>query len=396
MPPDALITTSRPCRSCGYDLKGLRIGGRCPECGEVIKSIRIPGPREGNMSDASPNYVRRVGLGFSAMSFGIVSALLGMVLGCFFSYLMPVAVFLGALAWVVGVYVVSMPRPREFAERDNPILDRAPMRLGVRVAAAAWPVFVAFSIIAAWSSSVAILGQVATVLAALTGLAAFAGLVPISIFVAEMQFWMSDDTGGWQLRGAAWTMLVFGVLFIVFSLFVPFLAIWVSFALVIAGFALAKNIIDCANQARWILRYQKTTEGRAERITERLRDRSERGGTVAGSTPCLGCGYELRGLPFGGRCPECGQSYADRTPFPVLPNPVRDDSPVEIVDDGPTLPIRPAVQRIGKPAPRDDSPIPLSGDGPDEPSGHVPPQKPASPPAPAEEPPIPFADDDPS
>ncbi|MCL4211701.1 MAG: hypothetical protein KJZ68_13685 [Phycisphaerales bacterium] len=34
--------------------------------------------------------------------------------------------------------------------------------------------------------------------------------------------------------------------------------------------------------------------------------RSGRGRTVEGDFPCRSCGYNLRGLPYGSRCPECG------------------------------------------------------------------------------------------
>ena len=31
-----LIEEDRPCESCGYNLRGLPLSGRCPECGETI------------------------------------------------------------------------------------------------------------------------------------------------------------------------------------------------------------------------------------------------------------------------------------------------------------------------------------------------------------------------
>lgn len=36
LPPPRSMSVDRPCASCGYNLRGLKVGGRCPECGEEI------------------------------------------------------------------------------------------------------------------------------------------------------------------------------------------------------------------------------------------------------------------------------------------------------------------------------------------------------------------------
>lgn len=36
LPPPRSMNVNRPCAACGYDLRGLKVGGRCPECGEEI------------------------------------------------------------------------------------------------------------------------------------------------------------------------------------------------------------------------------------------------------------------------------------------------------------------------------------------------------------------------
>jgi len=415
VPPGQVIMQSRPCTKCKYELKGLRIGGKCPECGEPIRARRKSfGPREGTMTDAPPAYVKRVGLGFTIMSTGILAAIFGVPLSCFVQNALLGAVLLGSLAWVAGTWIISMPRPPEFAEHENPIMDNARWRLGVRVASSMWVLYLLLAIGAVAAADVGILGPTLRIMAGIVGLAAFIGLVPLSVYVAEIEFWMSDDTGGWQLRGAAWGILVFGVLYIMTTAVAPFLGLWCLIVVLVAAGVLGWHIIGCASRTRWVLKYQNQNEGRVERITERLRDRSERGGTVAGSMPCLGCGYELRGLPFGGRCPECGTSYADLTPFPALPDPVKDETPIDLDDSGHSETIRPAIQHIGKrqpygtppppPLPRDDSPIPLDGDE-DLPEDFQDPP-PASPPAadvtpsprntgaPDDDGPIPLADDD--
>jgi predicted Zn-ribbon and HTH transcriptional regulator len=402
---------SRPCRKCGYDLKGLRVGNLCPECGQTIRLAPKPvNARAGTMTDADPRYVRLILAGFATMSAGILLSIFGFVISLFYPIFGAAALLLGAAAWAAGVWIISQPRPADFAELENPILDATRSRLTVRVAAALWAAFVVLNLVARVASGVSFLGPTLDIGAGIAGLAAFVGLIPISIFVAELEFWMSDDTGGWQLRGAAWMMVIFGALAMVLTVAgSPFLAFWALLIVAVAAAILFWHIIGCVTQARWVLRYQTENEGRAERISQRVRDRTERGGTVAGSMPCLECGYELRGLPYGGRCPECGESYADRTPLPfhralVVKRPGEDDpidldhddhAPIQIIQSKPPAFSKSSERRapgdkppagltpedhaepIRIPPPPtdtdDDTPIPLAGDDePDdlqEPSG---------------------------
>lgn len=390
---------SRPCRKCGYDLKGLRVGNLCPECGETIRLAPKPvNVRAGTMTDADPRYVRLIIAGFGAMSAGILLSLFGFVIGWFSAIFGGATLLAGAAAWVAGIWIISQPRPHEFAELNNAILDAARSRITVRVAAGLWGLFVVFSLASQASTGVSVLGPTLDVAAGIAGLAAFAGLIPISIFVAELEFWMSDDTGGWQLRGAAWMMVIFGALAMILTVIAsPFFAFWAFLVVAVAAGILFWHILGCVTQARWVLRYQVQNEGRAERISQRVRDRTERGGTVAGSMPCLECGYELRGLPYGGRCPECGESYAEHTPLPIhrpfaAKRPGEDDpidldldehAPIQIIQSKPAAFGKPASDTTPSEKPRtgltpedhtesirippppaadDDAPIPLAGD----------------------------------
>ena len=36
------VEDDRQCDQCGYNLRGLRFGGRCPECGTTIRYRRDP------------------------------------------------------------------------------------------------------------------------------------------------------------------------------------------------------------------------------------------------------------------------------------------------------------------------------------------------------------------
>lgn len=393
MPGDTVITENRPCRKCGYELKGLRVGLQCPECGEPIKSRpKSKGAREGTMADADPAYVATLRWGFVLMSLAIMASLFGMIVR-FFAYFGGPAWYwagssisvIASFAWCGGVLIVSRPRPEPFNSLDEPILDNARVRTLVRVCGGVWVVYTLASVahIALLEAATngggnGLLQGVAAFFRVLGGLGAYLSLIPLCIYVGELAFWMSDDTGGWRLRAAAWAMAVFGTLLMlcvgltaIGVTIVAWLAFWISIVVVVAAVSFAWSVVQCAGLASWVLRYQNQVEGRAERITERLRERVEHGGKVTGDTFCRGCGYSLRGLPNGGRCPECGESYADITPFPIFndrPRRPEDELPLDIDESGTPQKIVPRRPSFGPLAREpDETPIPLSGEDADMP-----------------------------
>lgn len=62
------VAPGHPCRRCGYELGGLPIAGRCPECGAPVeRSLR------GNLLElASPAYLRRLHAGALLVELGVV------------------------------------------------------------------------------------------------------------------------------------------------------------------------------------------------------------------------------------------------------------------------------------------------------------------------------------
>ncbi|GEM_PF-1347318 len=392
--PKPIIMESRACRSCGYELKGLRIGDNCPECGTLIRSRpKSFNAREGTIIDADPQYVGTLRWGFVAMSSGILLAIVGAVIGGASFGIGFATSTLASLAWCGGVFLISNPRPPEFDQLCNPVLDSPKMRLLVRVCGAVWVLYTlvgggydALAIAAANGGGSALLEGVVLVLSVLTGIGAYLSLIPLCVFVSDMAFWMSDDAGGWRLRGAAWTMAVLGTANLLFLVLAAVGLTWLRFPAFILGIVVfvasvvfGLSVFGCARMATYTLRYQLEIEGRAERISERIRAKTEnRGGAIGHDMDCRGCGYNLRGLPNGGSCPECGLSYADLTgPAVAAPDkpwdPGQDES-LEVDENAVPQAIIARLPSIGKRRDHhgagdrqqiapidDDAPIPLAG-----------------------------------
>lgn len=126
------IESDRPCRRCGYNLKGLRNGLVCPECGTPIRSP-TSGRFANNMVDAPLEYLRRLRLGLGMLSLSIVLGV-GAGIATFFTLapLLPLAGLVCAPLWAGGTWLITEGRPITDGVPPDPILDHAKLRLAIR------------------------------------------------------------------------------------------------------------------------------------------------------------------------------------------------------------------------------------------------------------------------
>jgi hypothetical protein len=68
---DSLVNRDICCTTCGYNLRSLSAGGRCPECGQAIQQSLS----RDNWSLASPPYVRKLLAGLAVLIFAFAAGL---------------------------------------------------------------------------------------------------------------------------------------------------------------------------------------------------------------------------------------------------------------------------------------------------------------------------------
>ena len=116
------IESDRACPSCGYNVRGLRVGDRCPECATPITGAAMA--RSDTLGSASVAYLGQFARG--SMLMGVAAApffgllFLAAFLGRGGGSLLLGATALGALcsvAWAIGVQLATTPRP---AHEDSP------------------------------------------------------------------------------------------------------------------------------------------------------------------------------------------------------------------------------------------------------------------------------------
>src|SRR5262249_15063661 len=85
----AVVAQDRACRRCAYNLRGLREGGTCPECGTEIRGplVRTFGPSD--FMQMPLGQMRLLGVATSALFWGLTLVALGFLGGwcCSMAYL---------------------------------------------------------------------------------------------------------------------------------------------------------------------------------------------------------------------------------------------------------------------------------------------------------------------
>lgn len=119
--PDGAIQQDVACKRCGYNLRGLREDGLCPECATPI-GRSVTGDL---LRFADPGWVGRVAFGLDLLVFGIVIALLlgcvGGAIGVMSKSTVPLQL-VGLVATainVVGVWCMTTPDPSGIGEHTR-------------------------------------------------------------------------------------------------------------------------------------------------------------------------------------------------------------------------------------------------------------------------------------
>ncbi len=137
VPSSSHVAGDRPCHRCGYSLRGLAYGGRCPECGTPIR--RSFGRGTDSLVDAPLEYLRPLAAGLLLMA---VCAIAGaFALG---SARVPPALQASAWAvaicgaWWIGVWIATRPRPIGDSTIPDTLLESPGLRGAIRLLQLAW------------------------------------------------------------------------------------------------------------------------------------------------------------------------------------------------------------------------------------------------------------------
>ena len=341
------IANDRECDHCGYNLKGLPMGSKCPECGASIR--RVTTQTSGTIMDEAPTrFVRKLRMGFLLASLAIILQ----IMGAFISGVAFTGIdLISSLMWVGGIFIVTLPRPNRQNIRKDKVLDNDKFRMVVRVLNITWIIdaLVNGAFVALLSSttggSAFMIGALG-ILSIITGAAAWICMIPTSVYIAELAYWTSNNTIADRLRGAAWVLAVVGSLYalltgilVMFNFGLILLFLWMPGLLIfIATLVYNYSIIQMTNVMHWVIKNQEHAAGSFDRMEERRKKEEQYKGRIVDDTPCDYCGYNLIGLEPGSACPECGTLVSHPT-RPEIRDPAQtksyhDNTPIDVDEHG--------------------------------------------------------------
>lgn len=273
------------CTHCGYNLRGLVRGGRCPECGTVSRVSRSATYGHIPMVDVSKRYLNLLSVGLALMSMSGALLFGSIVLIVFPGLSVPFEVFVVALAggvtvWPLGVLLALVPRPVKQNDGAG-VLGREwlVLRGMVGVTQVAGPVLMAGLSVMGAATGLQFLGGMAMGL----GIVVMLGLVPLCLYLGELAWWGDDNRTQEWLRTAAWaiglgTIGAAGCLGLLkVSGFGPFAVVGILLLGVVlfgAGIVVFSSF-GLWSTVRWAVRNQESLRARDARMAEKQRREEE-------------------------------------------------------------------------------------------------------------------------
>lgn len=290
------IADDTPCRSCGYNLRGLVIGTRCPECGTVIVGkgkARLP---QDTMADAPKAYLNLLSVGFACVgvaasiylltTFALVmdfaaavrSNITGIttVSGMPSSLLTRFGGLVASVLWVTGAAIVILPRPgvdgKTRGENGRPEWYR--LRLGVLITAGAlgltsgaYSLSLIFGI-----SGLAWIGW-------LIGVTFFASVIPLCVHLSNLAYWGTDTDLSDRLRSIGIllgiTGLLLAVLFSPVGIIIGLFAGMIILGCIVLLIWFIVLMFKMSSMVSWAVQNAKQAEARDQRFAEKARREAE-------------------------------------------------------------------------------------------------------------------------
>jgi hypothetical protein len=251
------IDHDRSCDGCGYNLRGLKVGGQCPECGAAIRLEELS---KDTLDEVPLPELRRLRAGF-LLAMVCIPMLLVAPIGvaiAFTAKATSFGLFAMTILWVVAVFLMTPEIPTPGGKRRG-FSSESRLRHWARILQVGWPLFVALAIMIPGLPGVAApLKYTGWILGGLCGMAAIGGTVLLAFLLLRLAEWCYNDVAEKYLNWSVWGLMVCPVLtalawITVFKVFTCTFIVWwvLSFlSFFFAVFSLGKSVTWSAVHAK--------------------------------------------------------------------------------------------------------------------------------------------------
>jgi hypothetical protein len=309
----SVIIDDQPCRRCSYNLKGLKRGGVCPECGEPITLVERRVSNDATLVTAPRHYLVRLSVAARLMFW---SAVLGppstVVCGTLFSQaiIASISVVFWGSVWALGV---ALGVGRRLPGENSEVPEGEDRTL----------IVLARSLQLAWIGA----GLFLLLAEALPALATKCGATALAlVFVGYVGAWplmlrwatIADAAADMDLaRGLRQSIVVMlaalplagvattivGVLATLFTAGAMPKQVIVAFGILLPFVVPCWYLWRIMGLATWAVRISREREARDARFVERSKKAPDAGGPRL----CPHCGENVSAVVRTMRCPRCGE-----------------------------------------------------------------------------------------
>jgi hypothetical protein len=291
------FATDRPCPRCEYNLRGLKPGMNCPECGLLIVTAAKAMAGDESLTSAPRWYLKM-------LAWSLCTCALSAFLGIFaliqqrpqsINWVIILGI-VAACGWITGVWFASQPKPQSVVQRVAPRMQMRYPRWAARLTQICWlglPMGIGIS---------AHLDAAAMQTAAMTGIAfarpvistallwggwisaliAIFGMIVVCYLLADLAEWASDSSLA-ERFGLAGIGLPLGTpiaigAFYTYGMFGPITLLAViagvlgCIAVIMSMGVLAHGVGQLAYLAIWAVKNKETQEESLERREKRERE----------------------------------------------------------------------------------------------------------------------------
>ena len=269
-----LIEKDRPCKQCDYNLRGLKIGGVCPECGTTII---LDNPFRDSLCDAPRGVILRLSAGFW-MTLGALAILIAMPfmivsLRSSMNMMIYAVETIAAGLWLLGIWFITTPINTPNGVKFN-FARGSMMRIAARWMQLPWLLLILLEIGVALTTprfGAGPLTQVESMLFLPLFVLGLTGFVVLGLLLMNLAHWSNDMSAHRMLNWAVWglpistlAMMLSGVN-VVFGLLTCTMTLLWLFSI----FCFGRAMLSLGSSVTWAVHHSRQIAERDMRLRRR-------------------------------------------------------------------------------------------------------------------------------